>query len=215
MTSAILAGMMFNDYPLLGVLQYMFRFGGDTDTVGAMVGALWGAKQGNSKGKVSRFILNQLICHQEISKVFSDFVEMVISLSNNHIFQCTFSFVKLEKRVTREILNTPNGFRNKHYNSQNSSSQPYFTKNDFYSSGFSSKNSFGGGKEKLIEQIRDFLFKEVFISEKLSPEMMVGSVENYYVRAYLCKDIMSIAINLTEEERINTFIEVWTSFQKK
>eukprot|EP01105_Mastigella_eilhardi_P004625 TRINITY_DN1616_c0_g1_i7.p1 TRINITY_DN1616_c0_g1~~TRINITY_DN1616_c0_g1_i7.p1 ORF type:complete len:680 (+),score=113.66 TRINITY_DN1616_c0_g1_i7:71-2110(+) len=116
-STAIIAGVLLRDQPFLGVLQTVYQLGGDTDTTGAMLGAILGAA--NPTG-IPAFVSNQLICHQQLFTYFENFISTA-KLGTQQ--QCT-SWPDLERAVTLQLLDTPNGFRNDHFNSTQG---PYFT----------------------------------------------------------------------------------------
>ncbi|KAH3761008.1 ADP-ribosylglycohydrolase [Pelomyxa schiedti] len=116
-TTAIVAGLLFKHQPFLGTLQLVYQLGGDTDTVGAMLGAILGCSHSN----ISSFITNQLICSTELLKFFKSFISVVSSNRPLH----HLPWIDLEKKVVQEILSFPNGMRNNHYNSTSSGGRRY------------------------------------------------------------------------------------------
>eukprot|EP01090_Pellita_catalonica_P019651 TRINITY_DN6759_c0_g1_i1.p1 TRINITY_DN6759_c0_g1~~TRINITY_DN6759_c0_g1_i1.p1 ORF type:complete len:634 (+),score=73.84 TRINITY_DN6759_c0_g1_i1:234-1904(+) len=116
---AMVVALICKDCSFMSVLHYTCKYGGDTDTVGAMLGALLGARIGNNSKTVTaaHFIppplIHKLICHDAISQMFEAFIAHVfrVALNGNPPITC----LELETMVTERILRTAVQDRPPHY----------------------------------------------------------------------------------------------------
>lgn len=77
--SAILFALLYKDKPFLSVLQAMYYYGGDTDSVGAVLGGLLGA----IKGEIPPDTTTTLIEYEALTEIFKRFIEHVFNGSQS------------------------------------------------------------------------------------------------------------------------------------
>lgn len=104
----------------LGVLQHSYHFGDDTDTVGAMLGALLGAfaAAGNPHNMFPEYLPRLLVEAKSVLATFDAFVRCALGEHPNDQLKACASFIVLEVTVTQRVLGFSNGKRNPHFNSK-------------------------------------------------------------------------------------------------
>lgn len=121
--SAVLFALFYRDKPFLGVLQAMFYYGGDTDSVGAVLGGLLGAYN----EWIDKDIMKVLIYENRLYKYFERFVNHVLERSSYSGGSISWprpieeSFIDIEVDVNRIIsenkdrMKKPNKYKSSYY----------------------------------------------------------------------------------------------------
>ena len=106
--SAMLFALFYRDKPFLGVLQAMFYYGGDTDSVGAVLGGLLGAYAEDINVAITKVLIHEELLY----RYFKKFTEHVlqkepISWPKPKDEEC--NFVLIEDSVNKIIKETSKG----------------------------------------------------------------------------------------------------------
>lgn len=119
--SAILFALFYREEPFLGVLQAMFYYGGDTDSVGAVLGGLLGAYRED----IDRELMKVLMHEGKLYKYFERFVEHVLEMPQTYEGRISWprmideSFIDIEVEVNKTIRENRHKLRKPDkYNSQ-------------------------------------------------------------------------------------------------
>jgi ADP-ribosylglycohydrolase len=78
--TAVYIGLALQNSPFSRLLRYIRKVGGDTDTIGAMAGALWGAACGRQL--LPDEYLHQVEQYERLEKLAEDFAEDIIRRSS-------------------------------------------------------------------------------------------------------------------------------------
>eukprot|EP01080_Neovahlkampfia_damariscottae_P004145 gene4145-7455_t len=109
-----------NDYSFLSILKFIALQGGDTDTVGCMIGSLLGAYYGsNSKlisSNFSYFVTQQILGYKKLFGTFDQFLNSIMKNETNTNYMG--EFISIEKKITLEMISVKNKERGNHYQSK-------------------------------------------------------------------------------------------------
>ena len=94
--SAILFALLYKDRPFLSVLQAMYYYGGDTDSVGAVLGGLLGAV----KGEIPPNVTNMLIEYNALTNFFRRFIDHVKAVPKTGYHSITWPSKVTDKYVS-------------------------------------------------------------------------------------------------------------------
>lgn len=119
--SALLFALFYRDEPFLGVLQAMFYYGGDTDSVGAVLGGLLGAY----KESIDINCMRVLIYENKLYDYFEKFVNHVRKCPSNGSSDIQWpvpmgeSFIEIEGLVNQVIRENRDKMRKPYKNYSN------------------------------------------------------------------------------------------------
>jgi len=191
-TAAIVAGLLFRDKPLLPVLQHIYYYGNDTDSVGAMLGSLLGAYYGAKSKNIPSEVCHQLITAENVLDIFRMFIHHALKKEKAETMQ--FDFIRQEHLATLAILKVPNGQRNPHYNSQHTNSGTQLSQSDVY--------------KEVLREVKKQL--EPYKREEKREELKT-LFSHIYCRIFLFETIKEKAHSLSGKDRKDIFTEAWTT----